>query len=97
MQEFLNTSPGTDGKSTLFAQFVEFLRQLFNIPASQKSAFMELVKASDTLMVPTDTATNAGQVLAAKKTGEARKKRVNKLQEAIRNATGGARGTCGLI
>ena len=92
MQEFLNTSPGTDGKSTLFAQFVEFLRQLFNIPASQKSAFMELVKASDTLMVPTDTATNAGQVLAAKKIGEARKKRVNKLQEAIRNATGGARG-----
>jgi hypothetical protein len=36
MQQVLNDTPGTDGKSTLFAQFVELLRQLFNIPASQK-------------------------------------------------------------
>ena len=93
MQRLINGMPSTDGKTTLFAQFVDLLRQLFNIPASQKNAFMELVKESDSLLLPTSTPGNAGQILANKKVSDKKEFRVNKLLAAIRNATGGARGT----
>ena len=93
MQRLINGMPSTDGKTTLFAQFVDLLRQLFNIPASQKNAFMELVKESDSLLLPTSTPGNAGQILANKKISDKKEFRVNKLLAAIRNATGGARGT----
>ena len=92
MQQFLNGEPSRDGKTTLFGEFVELLRQLFNIPSSQKAAFMELIKASDALFVP-ETAANAGQVLAAKKISDKKEFRVKKIVEAIRDNIGGARGT----
>ena len=91
MQQFLNGEPSRDGKTTLFGEFVELLRQLFNIPSSQKAAFMELIKASDALFVP-ETAANAGQVLAAKKISDKKEFRVKKLLEAIRDRIGGPPG-----
>ena len=92
MQQLLNGMPSTDGKTTLFAQFVDLLRQLFNIPASQKNAFMELVKASDSLLIPTSTPGNAGQILANRKISDKKEARINNLLAAIRKGTGGARG-----
>jgi hypothetical protein len=89
MQQLLNGMPSTEGKGTLFAQFVELLRQLFNIPASQKNAFMELVKASDSLLVPTSAQGNAGQILANRKISDATQKRIEQLKKDIRNGTGG--------
>tara|TARA_R110000796_G_scaffold17403_4_gene53610 strand:- start:1079 stop:7294 length:6216 start_codon:yes stop_codon:yes gene_type:complete len=91
MQQLLNGMPSTEGKTTLFAQFVDLLRQLFNIPASQKNAFMELVTASDSLLVPTTTTGNAGQILANRKISDATQQRIDQLRKDIRNATGGPR------
>tara|TARA_R110000787_G_scaffold49151_3_gene118146 strand:- start:391 stop:4182 length:3792 start_codon:yes stop_codon:yes gene_type:complete len=89
MQTFLNGTSSSEGKNTLFSKFVTLLREFLNIPASQKNAFLELVTASDTLIVAADTTANAGQILAAKKIAEKQEKDVADDEKIIRNTRGG--------
>ena len=89
MQTFLNGTSSSEGKNTLFSKFVTLLREFLNIPASQKNAFLDLVTASDTLIVAPDSTANAGQILAAKKIAGKQEESVAKDEKIIRNTRGG--------
>ena len=83
MQEFLGSTPGTNIVTSIFTDFVNALRRMFNIPTSMSNAFLDLVAVTDVLLGEETTTISSSAIVAAKKAAKEKAKKVTAEENKI--------------
>lgn len=83
MQEFLGSTPGTNIVTSIFTDFVNALRRMFNIPTSMSNAFLDLVAVTDVLLGEETTTVSSSAIVAAKKAAKEKAKKVTAEENKI--------------
>jgi hypothetical protein len=83
MQEFLGSTPGTNIVTSIFTDFVNALRRMFNIPTNMSNAFLDLVAVTDVLLGEETTTVSSSAIVAAKKAAKEKAKKVTAEENKI--------------